>query len=156
MVFGQSASNTALFVYQFVLPFAAKTAKPLRLKQHVSNLVKQEPGKHKGKQMEFKKLYVKIWQQILEILRTDSAVRAYVHYIPILQLIRELDIYIDPESLLESTMFFKIDQDSEGITVSLECLENLLACANELLQAWRETRGDAPSNAQSKPPEGSA
>lgn len=56
------------------------------------------------------------------------------------------DIYIDPESLLESTMFFKIDQDSEGITVSLECLENLIACANELLQAWRETRGDAPSN----------
>lgn len=97
MVFGQSTSNTALFVYQFVLPFAAKTAKLLRLKQHVSNLVKQEPGKHKGKQMEFKKLYVKIWQQILEILRTDSAVRAYVHYIPILQLIRELDIYIDPE-----------------------------------------------------------
>ena len=40
---------------------------------------------------------MKIWQQILEILRTDSAVRAYVHYIPILQLIRELDIYIDPE-----------------------------------------------------------
>ena len=61
------------------------------------------------------------------------------------------DIYIDPESLLESTMFFKIDQDSEGITVSLECLENLLACANELLQAWRETRGDAPSNATSSP-----
>ena len=61
------------------------------------------------------------------------------------------DIYIDPESLLESTMFFKIDQDSEGITVSLECLENLLACANELLQAWRETRGDAPSNAPSSP-----
>ena len=48
------------------------------------------------------------------------------------------DIYIDPESLLESTMFFKINQDSEGITVSLECLENLLACANELLQAWRD------------------
>ena len=61
------------------------------------------------------------------------------------------DIYIDPESLLESTMFFKIDQDSEGITVSLECLENLLACANELLQAWRETRGDAPSNERGKP-----
>lgn len=43
-------------------------------------------------------------------------------------------------------MFFQIDQDSEGITVSLECLENLLACANELLTAWRETRGDADVN----------
>ncbi len=49
MIFAQSASNTALFLYQF------------------------------------------------EILKTDSAVRAHVHYMPQLQLIRELDIYIDPE-----------------------------------------------------------
>lgn len=55
----------------------------------------------------------------------------------------ECEIRMDPETLDGGTMFFKIDQDSEGITVSLECLENLLACANELLQAWRETRGDA-------------
>ena len=53
------------------------------------------------------------------------------------------DISLDPESLTERTMFFVIEQDAEGITVSLECLENLLACANELLQAYRETRGDA-------------
>ena len=55
----------------------------------------------------------------------------------------ECDIYVDPETLLEGPTFFKIDQGSEGITVSLECLENLLTCANELLQAWRETRNDA-------------
>ena len=65
------------------------------------------------------------------------------------------EIYIDPETLRDSTMFFKIDQDSEGITVSLECIENLLACANELLQAWRETRSDAnmpnaPNSADAK------
>lgn len=97
MVFGQSASNTALFLYQFILPFATETAKLLRLKQQVRNLIKQEPGKHKGKQQEFKKLYVKIWQQMIEILKTDRAVRASVHYMPQLQLIRELDSYIDPE-----------------------------------------------------------
>ena len=56
------------------------------------------------------------------------------------------DIRIDPESLAGGTVFFEVDQDSEGITVSLECLENLLACANELLTAWRETRGDADAN----------
>ena len=43
-------------------------------------------------------------------------------------------------------MFFQIGQDSESVTVSLECLENLLACANKLLQGWRETRGDAETH----------
>ncbi|MFW2054536.1 hypothetical protein [Acinetobacter baumannii] len=97
MIFGQSASNTALFVYQFILPFATETAKVIRLKQQVKSLLKQKPGKHKGKQQEFKKLYVKIWKQIIEFLKTDWALRASVHYIPQLQLIRELDSYIDPE-----------------------------------------------------------
>ena len=52
------------------------------------------------------------------------------------------EIYFESETLRDSTMFFNIGQDSECITVSLECLENLLACANEMLQAWRETRSD--------------
>ena len=52
------------------------------------------------------------------------------------------EIYLESETLRDSTMFFNIGQDSECITVSLECLENLLACANEMLQAWRETRSD--------------
>ena len=43
-------------------------------------------------------------------------------------------------------MFFQIEQDSEGVIVSLECLENLLACANELLSAWRQTRSDAQTH----------
>lgn len=59
--------------------------------------MKQKPGRNKDKQEQFKKCYVQIWEQILEILKTDSAVRAHVHYMPQLQLIRELDIYIDPE-----------------------------------------------------------
>ena len=56
------------------------------------------------------------------------------------------DIRIDPETLAGGTMFFQIEQDSESVTVSLECLENLLACANELLNAWRETRSDAQAH----------
>lgn len=50
-------------------------------------------------------------------------------------------------------MFFQIEQDSESVTVSLECLENLLACANKLLQGWRETRGDAETHWLPMPPE---
>jgi hypothetical protein len=101
MVFGQSASNTALFLYQFVVPFTTEIKKLPMLKQQVSNLLKQEPGKNKPKQQEFKKLYVKIWRQMIEILKTDRALRASVHYMPQLQLIRELDRYIDPEMQLE-------------------------------------------------------
>ena len=100
MIFAQSASNTALFLYQFVLPFVTKTPKLPKLKQQVGSLKKQKPGKDKEKQEEFEKCYVKIWQQILEILKTDSAVRAHVHYMPQLQLIRELDIYIDQKCRL--------------------------------------------------------
>jgi hypothetical protein len=59
------------------------------------------------------------------------------------------DIRIDPETIAGGTMFFQVEQDSESVTVSLECLENLLACANKLLQGWRETRSDAQThNAQ--------
>ncbi|MQW93426.1 hypothetical protein GHJ48_13690 [Acinetobacter sp. dk771] len=97
MIFAQSASNTALFLDQFVLPFVTRTPKLLKLKQKVGSLMKKKPDRNKDKQKEFTKCYVQIWQQIIEILKTDSAVRAHVHYMPQLQLIRELDIYIDPK-----------------------------------------------------------
>lgn len=58
----------------------------------------------------------------------------------------ECDIFMDPETLQGGTVYFVIQQDAERIAVSLECLENLLTCANELLQARRETRSDARSN----------
>ena len=38
---------------------------------------------------------------MLEILKTESAVRGSVYYMPQLQLIRELDTYIDPEMQAE-------------------------------------------------------
>lgn len=49
----------------------------------------------------------------------------------------ECDIFMDPETLLGGTVYFVIQQDAERVTVSLECMENLLECANELLQARR-------------------
>lgn len=55
----------------------------------------------------------------------------------------ECDIFIDPETPLGNTIYFVIQQNADRVTVSLECLENLLTCANELLQAYRETRNDA-------------
>ena len=54
----------------------------------------------------------------------------------------EVDIFIDPETLRNQTIYFILNQDADRVTVSLECLENLLACANELLAGYRETRAD--------------
>jgi hypothetical protein len=47
----------------------------------------------------------------------------------------ECNIFMDPETLLGGTVYFVIQQDAERVTVSLKRLENLLECANELLQA---------------------
>lgn len=55
-----------------------------------------------------------------------------------------LDIFIDPETLDDGTVFFVIEQDTERVTVSLECLENLLDCANQLLKEYRDSRDDGP------------
>ena len=60
----------------------------------------------------------------------------------------ECDIFMDPETTQGGTVYWVIQQDADRITVSLECLENLLTCANELLQAMRETRSDARNNTQ--------
>ena len=42
------------------------------------------------------------------------------------------DIRIDPETLMNDELFFEVDQDSETITVTLDCLRGLVAAAEEL------------------------
>jgi hypothetical protein len=49
----------------------------------------------------------------------------------------ECDISIDPETLAGQPMFFVIQQDSSRITVSLECLEDLLSCARRFMAERR-------------------
>lgn len=44
------------------------------------------------------------------------------------------DIRIDPESFTTQPTFFIIQQDSESITVTLECLRNLSYAAQRLLE----------------------
>ena len=52
-------------------------------------------------QNNFKKIYVKLWHRILELLKTDRAVRANVQYIPQIQLICDMEKYIDSKMALE-------------------------------------------------------
>lgn len=86
-----------VFLYQFVLPFSSDVGKVKKIQEQLKRLKNIKPGNSKSKQANFKKLYVKIWKQILEILKNERAVRANVNYVPQLQLLRELDTYIDPE-----------------------------------------------------------
>lgn len=68
-----------------------------KIQEQLKRLKNIKPKNSKSKQANFKKLYVKIWKQILEILKNERAVRANVNYVSQLQLLRELDIYIDPQ-----------------------------------------------------------
>ncbi|MDD4854069.1 hypothetical protein DOL94_15325 [Acinetobacter baumannii] len=71
------------------------------IKAKLKQLEKIRPGNNKSKQNNFKKIYVKLWHRILELLKTDRAVRANVQYIPQIQLICDMEKYIDSKMALE-------------------------------------------------------
>lgn len=96
MIFDQLATNTTVFLYQFVFPFTAKIDKLTTVKAQLKRLKNLQPRNSKSKQSSFKKLYIKIWKQILVILKNEREVRASVNYVPQLQLILRLDTFIDP------------------------------------------------------------
>jgi predicted sulfurtransferase len=66
------------------------------VKAQLKRLKNLQPRNSKSKQSSFKKLYIKIWKQILVILKNEREVRASVNYVPQLQLILRLDTFIDP------------------------------------------------------------
>lgn len=96
MIFDQLATNTTVFLYQFMFPFAAKIDKLTTVKAQLKRLKNLQPRNSKSKQSSFKKLYIKIWKQILVILKNEREVRASVNYVPQLQLILRLYTFIDP------------------------------------------------------------
>ena len=101
MSFDQTIKNTLVFFYQFVLPLSTKTEDLEYIKAKLKQLEKIRPGNNKSKQNNFKKIYVKLWHRILELLKTDRAVRANVQYIPQIQLICDMEKYIDSKMALE-------------------------------------------------------
>lgn len=96
MIFDQLATNTMVFLYQFLVPFSSKIDKFKTVKEQIKRLKSIKPRNSKSKQTCFKKLYIKIWKQILDILKNERELRASVNYVPQPHLIRRLDAYIDP------------------------------------------------------------
>ena len=101
MSFDQTIKKPLVFFYHFVLPFPTKTEDLEYIKAKLKQLEKIRPGNNKSKQNNFKKIYVKLWHRILELLKTDRAVRANVQYIPQIQLICDMEKYIDSKMALE-------------------------------------------------------
>ena len=93
--------NMKVFLYQFVLPFSTQAKELANVKTRLKQLEKIRPGNNKAKQNDFKKIYVKLWHRMLELLKTDRAVRANVQYIPQIQLICDMEKYIDSKMALE-------------------------------------------------------
>ena len=48
-----------------------------------------------------------------------------------------VDIRIDPESLMEEHLFFRIEQDGESISVTLDCLPGLNIAARQLTRGLK-------------------
>ena len=101
MSFDQTIKKTLVFFYQFVLPFSTKTEDLEYIKAKLKQLEKIRPGNNKSKQNNLKKIYVKLWCQILELLKSDRSVRANVNYVPQLQLICNVEKYIDSKMTSE-------------------------------------------------------
>jgi hypothetical protein len=96
-------NNMKVFLYQFVLPFLTQVKELTNMKARLKQLEKIRPGNNKAKQNNFKKSYVKLWSRILELLKSERAVRANVNYVPQLQLICYMENYI--ESKMTSEIF---------------------------------------------------
>ena len=84
--------NMKVFLYQFVLPFSTQAKELANVKTRLKQLEKIRPGN---------KIYVKLWCQILELLKSDRSVRANVNYVPQLQLICNVEKYIDSKMTSE-------------------------------------------------------
>ena len=96
MNFNQIVNDTSVFLAQFIFPFRQPDEMSESLRRRLKQLVKIKPGKHKAKQMNFHRLYVTLWQEVMKLLKQDRQLRAAIGYVPHLQLLRQLDVYIEP------------------------------------------------------------
>ncbi|WP_445346760.1 hypothetical protein [Acinetobacter bohemicus] len=84
---------------QFILPFCFDRQNvQFEIVKVNSELLKIKKIKQSQKvvvQAKFKIIYVKIWQKILLLMRTEPCLRVHSNYIAILQLIHNLDEFIE-------------------------------------------------------------
>lgn len=84
-----------VFFYQFVEPFLNDTDNGINV--DILKLSKIKPGRAKVKQERFKKKYIKIWQSILHMLCENRLLRGHIAYLPHIQLLKNINCYIEPD-----------------------------------------------------------
>lgn len=97
--FDYLVKNIEIFMGQFILPFCfGRQNVQLEIVKINSELLKIRKIKQSQKavvQAKFKAIYVKIWQKILLLMQTEPGLRVHSNYVAILQLIHNLDDFIE-------------------------------------------------------------
>lgn len=96
MNFDQIVKELMIFFYQFIEPFLSAEKEVVSIHAALVKLRQIRPGKAKAKQATFKKKYIKVWQRILSMLRKARCLRGHVDYVPHIQLLKNINCYIDP------------------------------------------------------------
>ena len=86
-----------VFFYQFIEPFLSNEDDISAIHLVIQQLAKIEPGRTKVKQVRFKKKYIKVWQSILHMLCQNRLLRGHIAYLPHIQLLKNINCYIEPD-----------------------------------------------------------
>ncbi|WP_442768907.1 hypothetical protein [Acinetobacter bohemicus] len=97
--FDSLIKSIEIFMGQFILPFCFDRQNVqfeiLKINSELLKIKKIKQSQKVVVQAKFKIIYVKIWQKILLLMRTEPCLRVHSNYIAILQLIHNLDYFIE-------------------------------------------------------------
>ncbi|MEX8062463.1 MULTISPECIES: hypothetical protein [Acinetobacter calcoaceticus/baumannii complex] len=106
--------NIEIFMGQFIMPFCfGRPDVQIEMVKINSELLKIKKIKQSQKvavQAKFKIIYVNIWQKILLLMQKESGLRVHSNYVAILQLIQNLDYFIE-KTLQHSCFERKIQKE---------------------------------------------
>ena len=97
MSFDQMVKELTVFFYQFIETFLKNEDDISAIHLVIQQLAKIEPGRTKVKQVRFKKKYIKVWQSILHMLCQNRLLRGHIAYLPHIQLLKNINCYIEPD-----------------------------------------------------------
>ena len=84
---------------QFIMPFCFERQnvqfKIVKINSELLKIKKIKQSQKVVVQAKFKIIYVKIWQKILLLMQTEPCLRVHSNYVAILQLIHNLDDFIE-------------------------------------------------------------
>jgi len=97
--FDYLVKNIEIFMGQFIMPFCFERQnvqfKIVKINSELLKIKKIKQSQKVVVQAKFKIIYVKIWQKILLLMQTEPCLRVHSNYVAILQLIHNLDDFIE-------------------------------------------------------------